>query len=425
MFKNRIDRFITVNALFGLADKVLVALSGGADSVALLRVLLQLGYRCEAAHCNFHLRGEESDRDEAFVTRLCQDLEIPLHKVNFDTTGYAAQKGISIEMAARELRYEWFGTLLGECGAAVVAVAHHRDDSVETFLLNLVRGAGINGLKGIQPRNGHVVRPLLEVSRAEILDYLNHLGQPYVTDSTNLEDEFMRNKIRLRVLPLLRELNPSVDRTLAETTGRLADTAAVYQKAMAEASARVRKDDRIDIRGLLAETAPQALLHELLYPLGFNTAQVGEVFRALSGEPGRRFRSQRWELLKDRDYLLLRPLDVQVEVPELQMEVLDREDVLLERTPKIAFLDADKVQQPLTLRKWQSGDVFVPLGMKGKKSVRNYLKDRKFSLFDKEMQYVVCAGDSVVWLVNERIDDRFKVTGSTRRVMVLRINQKP
>ncbi len=425
MFKNKINRYITEKGLFGLTDKVLVALSGGADSVALLRVLLQLGYRCEAAHCNFHLRGAESDRDEAFVVRLCETLRVPLHKVDFQTKEYAAERGISIEMAARELRYAWFESLLPVCGARVIAVAHHRDDSVETFLLNLVRGTGIKGLRGIAAVNGRVVRPMLGVSRADILDYLEALQQDYVTDSTNLVDEYMRNKIRLNVLPLLRELNPSVDDTLAETAMRLSDTSVVYRQAMHEAAQRVRKENSISIAGLLAEVAPQALLYELLYPLGFNSAQVGEVFRSLQAESGRRFLSKEWELLKDRDFLLLRPVGGECPVPELLVQEADKDSVEIEKDNRIAFLDADTVMQPLVLRKWQSGDAFVPFGMKGKKSVRNYLKDRKKTLFEKESQYVVCnVSGEVVWLVNERIDDRFKVTGKTQRVLFLRIKNQ-
>lgn len=425
MFKDKINRYITEKGLFGLTDKVLVALSGGADSVALLRVLLQLGYRCEAAHCNFHLRGAESDRDEAFVACLCETLRVPLHKADFQTKEYAAERGISIEMAARELRYAWFESLLPVCGARVIAVAHHRDDSVETFLLNLVRGTGIKGLKGIAAVNGRVVRPMLGVSRADILDYLEALQQDYVTDSTNLVDEYMRNKIRLNVLPLLRELNPSVDDTLAETAMRLSDTSAVYQQAMHEAVQRVRKENCISIAGLLAEVAPQALLYELLYPLGFNSAQVGEVFRSLKAESGRRFLSKEWELLKDRDFLLLRPVGGEYPAPELLVQEADKDSVEIEKDNRIAFLDADTVMQPLVLRKWQSGDAFVPFGMKGKKSVRNYLKDRKKTLFEKENQYVVFnVSGEVVWLVNERIDDRFKVTGKTQRVLVLRIKNQ-
>ena len=217
MFHWNIQKYIEEKQLFTLHDKVLVALSGGADSVALLRVLLVLGYHCEAAHCNFHLRGEESDRDERFVNELCKGLGVALHVTHFDTVTYASRHHVSIEMAAREMRYDWFEQLRKERGGAVIAVAHHRDDSGETFLLNLIRGAGINGLKGISPHNGCIVRPLLEVSRQDILDYLRCLGHGYATDSTNLQDEYIRNKIRLNILPMLRELNHSVREIIAET----------------------------------------------------------------------------------------------------------------------------------------------------------------------------------------------------------------
>ena len=221
-------------------------------------------------------------------------------------------------MAARELRYDWFSKLRQECGAKVVAVAHHRDDSVETFLLDLVRGTGINGLQGIRPVNGEVVRPLLCVSRAEILDYLSSLGQNYVTDSTNLQDEFVRNKLRLNVIPMLETINPSVSDTIAETARRLADVAQVYQEAIQAARKRVMPDgETIDIAALCREPGAQNLLFELLYPLGFNAAQVSDVFRALHGESGRMFHSREWTLLIDRDRLVRRPSGEVEPQPEL------------------------------------------------------------------------------------------------------------
>ena len=282
MMERKVSEFIREKRLFGMEDRVLVALSGGADSVALLRVLLRLGYRCEAAHCNFHLRGEESVRDEVFVTRLAERLGVRLHKTGFDTEGYAAGHGVSIEMAARELRYAWFRKLLGETGARVVAVAHHRNDSVETFLLNLVRGTGIDGLRGIRAVNGPVVRPLLCVDRKEILAYLEGLGQEYVTDSTNLQDEYTRNKLRLQVIPLLESINPSVVEGIGRTAERLAEVAGVYHRAMSEALRRVMPEDSvIDGEALLREPAPRPVLHEALSPLGVNASQTDDIFRCL------------------------------------------------------------------------------------------------------------------------------------------------
>lgn len=423
MFIKKVSQFIEEKNLLGFGDKVLVALSGGADSVALLRVLLRLGYACEAAHCNFHLRGEESVRDERFVRALAERLGVPLHVIHFDTNAYAASHNVSVEMAARELRYDWFAKLRQECGAKVVAVAHHRDDSVETFLLNLVRGTGINGLQGIRPVNGDVVRPLLCVSRAEILDYLSSLGQDYVTDSTNLQDEFVRNKLRLNVIPMLETINPSVSDTIAETARRLSDVAQVYQEAIQAAKQRVMPDGKtIDIPALCREPGAQNLLFELLYPLGFNAAQVNDVFRALHGESGRMFYSREWVLLIDRNRLICRPLGEVEPQPELCLERMEvNPPFSVPHNNKEAYVDAEKVQGELTLRKWQSGDKFIPFGMKGFKSVRNYLRDKKFSRFEKERQWVVCDGDRIVWLVNERLDNRFRVTSETRFVINLKL----
>lgn len=423
MFIKKVSQFIEEKHLLSFGDKVLVALSGGADSVALLRVLLRLGYACEAAHCNFHLRGEESVRDERFVRALAERLGVPLHVIHFDTNAYAVSHNVSVEMAARELRYDWFAKLRQECGAKVVAVAHHRDDSVETFLLNLVRGTGINGLQGIRPVNGDVVRPLLCVSRAEILDYLSSLGQDYVTDSTNLQDEFVRNKLRLNVIPILEIINPSVSDTIAETARRLADVAQVYQEAIQAAKQRVMPDgETIDIPALCREPGAQNLLFELLYPLGFNAAQVNDVFRALHGESGRMFYSREWVLLIDRNRLICRPLGEVEPQPELCLERMEvNPPFSVPHNNKEAYVDAEKVQGELTLRKWQSGDKFIPFGMKGFKSVRNYLRDKKFSRFEKERQWVVCDGDRIVWLVNERLDNRFRVTSETRFVINLKL----
>ncbi len=423
MFRQKINQSISEKRLFAPDDKILVALSGGADSVALLRVLLLEGYTCVAAHCNFHLRGEESDRDENFVRTLCSNLHVPLQVVHFDTTGYASQKGISIEMAARELRYAWFEQVRTEVGAKVIAVAHHRDDSVETFLLNLVRGTGINGLKGIAAINGVIVRPLLDVNREEILEFLKNLHQDYVTDSTNLQDEYTRNKLRLNVIPMLKEINPSVCESIAETARRLSDVEAVYREAMKVACARVTEEEgRFSIPRIVKEVSPLAVLFELFHPYGFNAAQLKDIYRSLEAESGRLFYSENYVLLRDRDCLLLKKRE---SLPDVSHKILHHEVREMEtgfkvsRDPKIACLDADKLVEPLTLRRWQSGDKFIPFGMNGFKKVRDYLRDRKFTLFEKDNQCVVCSGNDIVWLVNERTDNRFRVTENTRRVMLL------
>ena len=430
MFKHRIQRFIEEKNLFNLNDRVLVALSGGADSVALLRVLYSLGYSCEGAHCNFHLRGEESNRDETFVRNLCKQFAIPLHVIHFETEAYAKEHHLSIEMAARSLRYEWFEKLRKERNASVIAVAHHRDDSVETFLLNLIRGTGIDGLKGIVHKNGCVVRPLLQESRESIICYLDAIGQDYVTDSTNLQDEYMRNKIRLNLLPLMEMMNPSIMETIQETGMRLSEVASIYHRDREEAKKQkvLHLSEgfmRISIADVQNDIAPISFLHELLFPLGFNHSQIKDIYRCLSvPQSGKRFYAKEWEVIRDRDALLIQRIASDDVLPELLVEEMERTtSFVIPKDKHIACLDADKVSLPLIVRKWKQGDKFVPLGMTGKKKVSDYLTDKKFSLFQKENQYVVCCGEDIVWLVNERPDNRFCVTNQTERILLIQIKK--
>lgn len=422
-FQERIFQYISKKKLFSPDDKVLVALSGGADSVALLRVLLELGFSCEAAHCNFRLRGKESDRDEAFVRELCQSQGVPLQVIHFETEAYAVEQRISIEMAARKLRYDWFEKMRQERNYRVIAVAHHRNDSAETFLLNLVRGTGIRGLKGMAPVNGAVVRPLLGVDREQILHYLTSLGQSYVTDSTNLQDEYVRNKIRLDIIPKFQEINPSFQNSLLETAERLAQVEAIYRRGIEEAMKRVLSDElRMDIAALLREVSPQAILYEWLYPLGFNASQLDDIFRGLEGECGRWYEVQEWRLLRDRDYLILSPAVSSEKKYRLVVERFTvAEPFRVPADLRKAYLDADRVMEPLVLRKWQPGDRFMPYGMNRFKRVRDYLRDRKFTRFEKEEQQVVTAGDEIVWLVNERPDHRFRITEQSRNILVLSV----
>ena len=428
MFRRRVEKFINEQTLFGLNDKVLVALSGGADSVALLRVLLSLGYNCECAHCNFHLRGDESNRDEKFVTDLCKKYSVSFHCAHFQTDVYAKKHQISIEMAARELRYEWFETLRKEIKASVVAVAHHRDDSVETFMLNLIRGTGINGLKGISEKNGTIVRPLLKENRESILAYLALLQQDYVTDSTNLKDEFVRNKIRLSILPLMKEINPSIADTIQETGLRLAEIAAIYQGDREKAIKQklIKESERqlrISIHDILSDKAPKSLLHEIFGPLGFNQNQIKDIYRSLLlSQSGKRFLSPKWEVLRDRNDLIAYSMEVNDKKPELSIMVLEcTSSFVIPKDKRIACVDADKIQLPLVIRKWEKGDKFVPFGMTGKKKLSDYMTDKKFTLHQKENQYVVCCGEEIVWLVNERSDNRFRITDKTERVLLLQI----
>ena len=425
MIQQRVIQYIEKEHLFSSNDKILVALSGGADSVALLCVLHTAGYPCEAAHCNFHLRGEESNRDELFVRQLCRKYGIHLHTIDFNTTQYATEKRISIEMAARELRYNWFEKIKKECKANVIAVAHHQDDSVETMLLNLIRGTGITGLLGIRPRNGAIVRPLLCINREEIIRYLQQIGQDFVTDSTNLEDEYTRNKIRLHLLPLMQEINPSVKNSLIETSNYLNDVATIYNKVIDEPKKKIITPEGIRIDALLDAPTPETLLFETLHPLGFNSAQIKDIASSLHGQPGKQFISKEWRVIKDRNLLLLesiRPEDGTTLPYQLIKE--EREyspDFQIPRDKKTACFDADKLTEEIHCRKWRTGDTFIPFGMKGRKKVSDYLTDRKFSISQKERQWVLCCGERIAWLIGERTDNRFRIDETTKRVIIYKI----
>ena len=408
---------------------MLVTVSGGADSIALLLVLQKLGYNCCAVHCNFHLRGEESVRDENFVRELCERRGIELFVTHFDTKKYAEEKQISIEMAAREQRYKAFEELRKKTGSTAIAVAHHRDDSAETMLLNLVRGTGIRGLHGIQAKNGCIVRPLLCVGREEILEYLQWRGESYVTDITNLATDFTRNKIRLQILPLLQEINPSIAETLSQTAERLEQAEKVYTKTIEEGIARVKKGNTIDIALLQNEPSPQALLHEILRPLGFNSQQTNSIASSLNGESGRTFESKQHLVIKDRTTLIittkgehidtLLPENGSLATPYGTIFCETRAfDGTIEKVKEVATIDCDKIELPLTLRNIHTGDRFSPFGMRGSKLVSNYLTDCKKSLVDKQQQLVVTdATGTIVWLVGERGSAKCAADEKTKKIL--------
>ena len=438
--RRKVRQYIERNNLLAPGDKVIVALSGGADSVALLHILARLDYEIEAVHCNFHLRGEESMRDEEFVRALCNRMEVKLTVADFDTRAYAAEKKISIEMAARELRYDLFERKREETGATAIAVAHHRDDVAETMFLNLMRGTGIKGLHGIRAKNGYIVRPLLGCSKQEILNYLARFDEKFVTDSSNLKNDYTRNKIRLEILPLMREINPSICATLAETAERIAEAEKVYDRGIDEGRARAVAAESIDIEALLEEPSPLALLHETLHPLGFNSAVCEEILRNIvGGESGKTYKSPTHTVSRDRSRLLIQPAEASATLavneelaPDCKVTTVYGEitaerlpfDGTIEKSANVAMLDCERLTLPLTLRNVETGDRFRPFGMRGSKLVSDYLTDRKKSLIEKRRQLAVTdAKGTIVWLVGERIAAPFAVGKGTAHI--IRLTWKP
>ena len=419
---SKVKQYVDKYKLLKTNELYLVALSGGADSVALLLLLKEHGFNVHAAHCNFHLRGDESDRDEAFCVALCQRLGVELHRAHFDTREYAELHKVSIEMAARELRYRWFEQLREDIGAAGICVAHHRDDSVETVLLNLVRGTGLRGLTGIQPRNGYILRPLLCVSRAEIEAFLAEKGQKYVTDSTNLEADVQRNIMRLEVLPLLRKLNPAV----AENIQRTAENLGEAQTVLAAMVSKYKCCNSVEISELEKYDSSEYIAFEWLKNYGFNGSQVRQILDAECG--GMVYSEQGYDVLKDRGRLIVEPAlkpFKPMRIPEEGTYILDGNNtfrvrkcaVYVSKEAHIATLDAAKLHFPLTVRRVEEGDWMQPFGMKGRKLLSDLMTDLKMTVFEKRRQLVVVDNQGViVWLVGLRTDQRVAVTDQTNEV---------
>ena len=434
-FEQKVAAFASDQAMFSPDDKVLVALSGGADSVALLRFLLSQRVRCVAAHCNFHLRGEESNRDERFVGRLCEQLGVPLRIRHFDVGTFRHDNGMSDEMACRALRYRWFSELLETDNCSVVAVAHHRDDNVETFFLNALRGTGLAGLAGMRAVHEKVVRPLLCATRGEVLEYLHELGQEYVTDSTNRENHFLRNRLRNVVLPVLESEFPDAFERLTDTMDRVADGRALYEELVnhMEREARVKTSQGV-IRYSLAVLRQMkncgTLLFELLREYGFNREQCEAVFGASVGSV---FLSSTKALFVGREYIEIQDKDVEQEGeifvdfgagfprPWLQVEgpEVPFSPSLVDGHATIALSAGVKACKRVVLRRWRRGDRLSPYGMRGSKLVSDLFVDAKLSAADKKAVWLLEADGLVLWVIGLRASRHYAVApGSTGYVLL-------
>jgi len=433
-----VKRYIEKNKLLNDGGKIIVGFSGGADSVALLHILHKLDYDCIAVHCNFRLRGDESERDEQFAAGFAASMGLPFITQSFNTANIAKERGISVEMAARDLRYQLFAELRKKHQADAIAVAHHRDDSIETLLLNLIRGTGIKGLTGIQPKAGYLIRPLLCVSKEEILQYVREKNLPFVIDSSNEEDKLIRNKIRLQVIPLLEAINPSVRDAIVQTTDNLNEAYKIYEAEIENSILKIYNKEKgsISIPMLKTFPSPESLLFELLKKFGFGKEVVREIYSAIDGLSGKTFYAPEYYVLKNRDEFLLLPVtqeehreyliretDTLSEIPfRMEISLLKNETFgNIEKTAHTACLDFDKLQFPLVLRKRKTGDRFIPLGMKSFQKVSDFFTNRKFSKIEKEKTWILTSGNEIVWIVNYRIDERFKADKSTKNRYILKL----
>ncbi|MCL2098404.1 MAG: tRNA lysidine(34) synthetase TilS [Bacteroidales bacterium] len=417
--------------LFSPHDNILLAVSGGMDSMVLARLFLRSGQIFGIAHCNFSLRGKESDEDQAFVQEWAAQHNIPFHTICFDTNEYAVQHKLSTQMAARELRYNWFSSLVEQHGYTKIAVAHHANDLTETLLLNFTRGTGLKGLCSMAPANGNIIRPLLFAQRLEVQKYAKENDISFREDSSNASDDYARNYIRHHIIPKLESLNPSLIETLLHNSRYFSQAQSLISKIAREEFEKccdfINNELYIDIPTLAASGTPGLFLHEWLQEYGFNSRQVDDIVIALEGQAGKRFHSASHKLIKDRDKLIV------IEHCRATMHCVstalsfDQFPYLpamsIPQDKNTAWLDADKLQLPLITRLWKKGDTFVPLGMKGKKKVSDFFIDKKIPLHHKEKQLVLLSGKDIVWLVGQRIDDRYKTTSATKNIYQIRWNE--
>ena len=417
-------------------SKLLIAISGGIDSVVLTHLCHKLGLNISLAHCNFNLRGKESDADEGFVLELAENLDLEVFVQRFDTELYAKDNKRSIQMAARELRYSWFSELVEQLKFDFILTAHHADDNLETFLINFTRGTGLEGLTGIPEVNDKFIRPLLPFSSESILNYAQAHQIKWREDSSNKSVKYLRNKLRHEVVPILKEINPGLLQSFQTTLNNLNESSEIVEESidvfLKKAIESIGdKEVRFKISEFKKLNNPKPYLFESLKEFGFN--EWNDVVGLLDAETGKQVFSPTHRLIKNREYLLLSEINLeesksisisdnvsQVETP-FGILFFDEADAIFGERTNIIFADKDALNFPLTIRQYKAGDVFHPLGMTGKKKVSKYFKDEKLSLLDKENTWLLCSGDDIVWVINRRADNRFRITESTKRILKIEL----
>tara|TARA_Y100001978_G_scaffold201111_1_gene218749 strand:- start:811 stop:2127 length:1317 start_codon:yes stop_codon:yes gene_type:complete len=431
----KVYNYIISNKLFSIKkDKIILAISAGADSVCLFHVFRFLGVNMELAHCNFKLRNYHSDEDEVFIKKLAEKYKVKIHVKSFETASYSKKNKVSIQMAARQLRYNWFKSLLINRNANYIATAHHKDDSIETFLINLIRGSGIRGLTGIK-QTDKVIRPFLNIEKIQIINFLHKNKFKFREDISNSSLKYLRNKIRIQLIPLLQNLNPSIKANIFNEMKILENTSIVFSDYINQIRKKIvvqKSDDfYINISSLNKLSPLKIYLFEFLRPFGF--MKVDDIISSLNGQSGKIFYSRTHKLIIDRNniiitenqdtnsiqYILDEGINFKNENFSIKFSVSKKIDFSLNKD--IAELDYSKIKFPLKLRKWRFGDSFVPLGMKNYKKISDFFIDEKFSLIQKEKQWILCDKQNIIWIIGCRIDDRYKVTPKTKKLYIAEV----
>jgi tRNA(Ile)-lysidine synthase len=436
---NDFKHFISGEDLFRPYDHILLAVSGGMDSVVMSYLFQQAGFHFAIAHANFQLRSQESERDESFVRNLAEKYNVTLFVRHFETQKFSRSQKISIQVAARQLRYQWFDELLIKHGFDYVATAHHLDDQVETFLINLTRGTGIAGLHGILPRQGKLIRPLLFAYKAQLEGYTRDNSLEYVEDSSNLGDKYLRNRIRHKVIPQLEKISPGFSRELTQTILNIRDAETIYQQTIEQ-----KRNELFQTRGdktyinanqFYSLKPLKSWVYELLSPFGFNQSNAGDIAGLADAIPGKEVRSANFRLMRDREHLIIAPIENGGEAAgftislddlvkksfrlplNLEFEIIDKAPSSLASPVTTAFLDLGKLDFPLVIRKWRRGDYFYPLGMLHQKKISDFFTDSKFSRIEKEQTWLLCSNKDIVWIIGHRIDERYKITPASQKIL--------
>jgi tRNA(Ile)-lysidine synthase len=433
------NKYIKDKGLARKDDRILLAVSGGIDSMVMADLFLRSGYSIGIIHCNFSLRGQDSDRDEELVRKLAEKNNISFYSKKFNTSAYAEKKGISIQMAARELRYNWFEGIRRKKGYDYVAIAHNLNDNIETFIINLTRGTGIAGLTGIKPSFKGVIRPLLFATRDSIESYCRKHKIKYREDRSNSETKYVRNKIRHLVIPVLREINPSAEHSINQTAERLEDIYEALKAYLGDIRGEVSEENKeiavFDISKLKAFIHNDSLLFELFRPYGITAATLTSLKKIISGNTGKQVFTRTHRLIKDRDRILISKITHEAEefyeinsfsemrtIPCIKSVIKKKitSNFKIPSDTSTACIDLALISFPLVIRKWRPGDFFYPLGMSSKKKLSDYLTDRKFSRLEKDRIMVLESKGKIIWIVGERVDNRFRVTPVTEQLVIIK-----